>query len=58
MFGLFKKKDPIKALEQQYAKMMEEAMHIQRSGDLRAYAQKITEAEELQQKIEEMQKAK
>lgn len=57
MFGLFKKKDPIKALEKKYEKIMEEAMLLQRSGDLRAYAQKITESEELQQKMEDMQKA-
>ncbi len=54
MFGLFKKKDPIKKLEEQRARLLEEAMHIQRSGDLRAYAKKIAEAEELEQKIEAM----
>jgi len=53
MFGLFKK-DPVKALEQEYRKLMEEAMHIQRSGDLKAYAVKIAEAEEIAKKIEEL----
>lgn len=57
MFGFFKKKDPVQALEQKYRKMMEEAMHIQRSGDLRAYASKITEAEAIQQQIEKLEKA-
>lgn len=52
MFGLFKK-DPVKELEKQYRQLMEEAMHIQRSGDLRAYAAKIVEAEEVAKKIEE-----
>lgn len=56
MFGLFKKKDPIKVLETKYEKLLEEAMHIQRSGDLKAYARKITESEELYEKIQEMQK--
>ncbi|MEM9990755.1 MAG: DUF6435 family protein [Bacteroidota bacterium] len=46
MFGLFKKKDPVKKMEKRYEALMEEAMHIQRSGDLRAYAAKIKEAEE------------
>jgi hypothetical protein len=55
MFGLFKK-DPVKKLEAQYAKLMEEAMHIQRSGDLKLYAVKIEEAEELLRKIEELRK--
>jgi hypothetical protein len=55
MFGLFKK-DPVKKLEAEYAKLMEEAMHIQRSGDLKLYAVKIEEAEELLRKIEELRK--
>ncbi len=57
MFGLFKK-DPAKELEKQYRKLMEEAMHIQRSGDLRAYAEKIAEAEAVAKKIEEAKQAK
>ena len=53
MFGLFKK-DPVKKLEKQYSQLMEEAMHIQRSGDLKAYAAKIVEAEELAKQIEQL----
>ena len=53
MFGLFKK-DPIKQLEKEYMKLMEEAMNIQRSGDIKAYALKVAEAEVIQKKIEEM----
>lgn len=56
MFGFFKK-DPKKALEQQYRKLMEEAMQIQRTGDLRAYADKIAEAEEIAKQIEALQKS-
>ena len=56
MFGLFKKKDPIKALEKQYLKLMEEAMQIQRSGDIKAYSAKVAEAEEIQKQIEELSK--
>ncbi|HRD80417.1 MAG TPA: DUF6435 family protein [Saprospiraceae bacterium] len=52
MFGLFKK-DPVKEWQKQYRELMEEAMHIQRSGDLRAYAAKIEEAEAVAKKIEE-----
>ncbi|MEL7250382.1 MAG: DUF6435 family protein [Bacteroidota bacterium] len=51
MFGLFKK-DPVKQLEKQYQSLMEEAMHIQRSGDLKAYARKIEAAEKLLAEIE------
>lgn len=57
MFKLFKK-DPVKALEKQYEKMMEEAMHIQRSGDLKLYAVKIEEAEKLLKEIEAKRAAK
>ncbi|MDX1942298.1 MAG: DUF6435 family protein [Saprospiraceae bacterium] len=57
MFGLFKK-DKVKELQKQYQKLLEEAMHIQRSGDIKGYALKIAEAEEIMKKIEEMQKQK
>jgi hypothetical protein len=53
MFNLFKK-DPVKKLEKQYQKLMEEAMHIQRSGDIKAYSAKVAEAEEIMKKIEAM----
>ncbi|MCI5080711.1 MAG: DUF6435 family protein [Saprospiraceae bacterium] len=56
MFGLFKKKDPIQELEKEYLKLMEEAMRIQRGGDIKAYAAKVAEAEEIQKKIEELRK--
>jgi hypothetical protein len=57
MFGLFKK-DPIKKLEKEYQQLMEEAMHIQRGGDIKAYSAKVAEAEEVMKKIEELQKEK
>ena len=50
MFGLFKK-DPVKKLEKKYKQLMEEAMHVQRSGDLRLYAEKIDQAAKLEEKI-------
>lgn len=55
MFGLFKK-DPIKKLEKEYGKLMEEAMQLQRGGDIKGYAAKVAEAEALQEKMEELQK--
>ena len=57
MFKLFKK-DPIKQLEKEYLKLMEEAMNIQRSGDIKAYALKVAEAEAIQEKIEAMKSGK
>ncbi len=51
MFGLFKK-DPVKRLEKEYAAILEEAKDVQRSGDLRAYADLISKSEEVMKKIE------
>ena len=51
MLSLFKK-NPLKKLNRQYQKLMEEARDIQRSGDLKLYARKIEEAESVAQEIE------
>lgn len=51
MFGLFKK-DPIKKLEKEHRKLLEEAMQLQRGGDIKGYALKMGEAEEVEKKIE------
>lgn len=56
LFG-FLKSDPAKKLQKQYAQLMETAMQVQRSGDLRAYAQKIEEAEAVQAEIEKLKLA-
>ncbi len=53
MFGLFKK-DPVKKLEKEYAQLMEKAMAIQRSGDLKHYAKLIEEGEIIQTRILEL----
>ncbi|SER13595.1 DUF6435 family protein [Neolewinella agarilytica] len=53
MFGLFKK-DPVKALEKKHAQLMEKAMHVQRSGDLKAYAAIIDEAKKVEDEIIEL----
>lgn len=50
------KKDPIKTLEKERAKLLEEAMHIQRSGDLKQYAFKIEAIDKLEQEIEDLRK--
>lgn len=51
MFNFFKK-DPSKKLEKKYLQLMEAARDIQRSGDLKLYAQKIEEAEAVQRQLE------
>lgn len=57
MFGLFKK-DPIAKLEKEYKSKMQEAVNIQRSGDLRAYAAHLEEAEKVAEKIEALRAQK
>ncbi len=51
MFGLFKK-DPRKKLEKEHKQKSEEAMHVQRSGDLRAYAKLMEEIKAIEDKID------
>ena len=50
MFGLFKT-DPTKKLAQQISKKRAESVHVQRSGDLRAYAAMISEIEKLEDEL-------
>jgi hypothetical protein len=53
MFSFFKS-DPIKKLEAKRAKLLEEAMHIQRSGDLKLYAVKMATIDNLEKEIEQL----
>ena len=50
MFGIFKKQ-PLKQLQKEYKRKSEQAMEIQRSGDLRLYAKVVEELEEIESKI-------
>ena len=47
MFGPFKR-DPTKKLAKEIARKRAEAVHVQRSGDLRTYGVMITEIERLE----------
>ena len=55
MFGLFKK-DPTKKLKEEYAKLLE-ARDLQRKGDIKGFAQKSAEADEVAKKLEEIQQS-
>lgn len=57
MFSLFKT-DPIKTLETKRKKMLEEAMQIQRSGDLKKYAFHVDAIDKLEKEIEALQSGK
>jgi len=54
----FLKKDPIKELTNKRAKLLEEAMHVQRSGDLKLYAVKMEAIDQLEKEIEALQSKK
>lgn len=46
------KKDPVQQLENKRKKLLEEAMHVQRSGDLKLYAVKMEAIDKLEKEIE------
>lgn len=50
MFSIFKS-DPTKKLRKKHDLKLEQAMHAQRNGDIRAYAQLSFEAEEINKQI-------
>jgi len=54
----FLKSDPIKKLESKRKKLLEEAMHIQRSGDLKLYAVKMAAIDQLEKELEAIQSSK
>jgi hypothetical protein len=51
MFSLFKN-NPVQQLENKRKKLLEEAMHVQRSGDLKLYAVKMEAIDKLEKEIE------
>ncbi|MDG2391674.1 MAG: DUF6435 family protein [Planctomycetaceae bacterium] len=54
MFGFFKT-NPVKNLEKQYAKKLEEARDQQRHGDVVAASRLTAEAEEILAEIEQLE---
>jgi hypothetical protein len=48
----FFKSNPVKKLEAKRMKLLEEAMHIQRSGNLKLFAEKIVVIDQLEKEIE------
>ena len=54
MFG-FLKKDPLKQLKKEYAELTEQAMHLQRNGDIEAYSKVMSQAEAVYKQIQELE---
>lgn len=57
MFNLFKS-DPVKKLKAQHTRMLEEAVQIQRSGDLKKYAFHMEAIDKLEKQLEDLQKSR
>ncbi len=54
MFGLFSS-DPSKKMRKKYDKILEDAMHAQRRGDIKSYAMLTAQAESLWEDIEKIE---
>ena len=57
MFSLFSG-SPEKKLKKKRKKLLEEAMSIQRSGDLKLYAVKMKEVESIEEELEKLKNEK
>jgi hypothetical protein len=55
MFGWLKS-DPVKKMRKAYDQKLEQAMHAQRNGDMRLYADLTAESEEIWRKIQQLEK--
>lgn len=56
MFSFFKA-DPLKQLNKDYKIKLEQAMHAQRNGDIRRYAEVTHEAEQILEQIKVLETA-
>ena len=54
MFSLFKS-DPLKKLRKRYSAKLEEALQLQRSGDIRGYSRLTVEAEAIKAEIDALE---
>ncbi len=54
MFSIFKS-DPIKKLNKSYETKLEQAMQSQRNGDIKTYSELTYEAEQILNKIKEIE---
>ena len=55
MFGLFKK-DPVKKLQKEYERLLEQSMHAQRNGKIELYGQLYEQASKINEQIEQIKK--
>lgn len=51
------KSDPKKKLQKEYAAKLEQAMLLQRSGKMAAFAEKTAEAEAIKEKMDQLRSA-
>ncbi|MCU0448735.1 MAG: DUF6435 family protein [Bernardetiaceae bacterium] len=59
MFGLFSKKSPtekaIEKLQKQHAQLLEQARDLQRKGDIKGFAVKTAEADDVMAQLAKLQ---
>lgn len=53
MFSFFKS-DPAKKLKKKRSQLLKDAVNVQRSGDLKAYARMMDEVDKIEKQIEEL----
>ena len=53
MFGLFRR-DPLKKLEAEHRRLLEQARDLQRNGDIKGFAVMTGKADELARRIEQL----
>lgn len=53
MFSFFKS-DPVKKLKKKRSNLLKEAVNVQRSGDLKAYARMMEQVDQIEKEIEEL----
>lgn len=54
MFG-FLKKDPLKQLNKEYGRLLEQAMHAQRNGDIEGYSTLSERADAVYKEIQQLE---
>lgn len=56
MFG-FLQSSPEKKLQKQYEKLLQQAMQLQRNGDIKSYSMTIAEAEKVLANVDKLKKS-
>ncbi|WP_396588643.1 DUF6435 family protein [Bermanella sp. R86510] len=53
----FLKADPAKKLKKEYQNLLQQAMHSQRNGDIKAYSRLTSEAEAIYKQLQQLEQS-